>query len=198
MSYVLGSASPVTVTLIAAAGDRPAVTATFNAQPSPLSLRAARRAAIAEMQKGDMDVLERAGDAFTAAIIRHNLIGWTGIGGDESDQVIEPAPDREIRDVEGKVTGIELGTISRFLAEPRLVEAADREYVLPWTKVDAEKNGLSLSPAGTSAGATPEPDTATSSATPAASADAETKKIAPRASTKSTKPRRSKAKPSGS
>ncbi len=197
MSYLLGSAAPIVVTLIAAAGDRPAVTATFNAQPSPLSLRAARRAAIAEMQKGEMDVLERAGDAFTAAIIRHNLIGWTGIGGDEGDQVIEPTPDREIRDVEGKVTGIELGTISRFLAEPRLVEAADREYVLPWTKVDAEKNGLSLSPAGTSAGATPEPGTATSSVTPAGSADATTKTVR-RARTKSTKRRQTKAKPSGS
>jgi hypothetical protein len=197
MSYVLGSALPITVTLIAAAGDRPAVTATFNAQPSPLSLRAARRAAIAEMKKGEMDVLERAGDAFTAAIIRHNLIGWSGIG-DEGDQVIEPTHDREIHDAEGVVTGIELGTISRFLAEPRLVEAADREYVLPWTKVDAEKNGLSPSLAGTSAGATPEPDTATSSVTPAASADAAKTTAARRVRTKSTKPGRTKAKPSGS
>lgn len=198
MTYMLGSAAPVTVTLIAAAGDWPAVTATFNAQPSPLSLRAGRRAAIAEMQKGEMDVLERAGDAFTAAIIRHNLIGWTGIGGGEGDEVIEPTPDREIRDTEGNVTGIEPGTISRFIAEPRLVEAADREYVLPWTKVDAEKNGLSLSPAGISAGATPEHDTATSSVTPGGSADVATKKIVRRARTKSPKPKRTRAKPSGS
>jgi hypothetical protein len=150
------------------------------------------------MQKGQMDVQERAGDAFTAAIIRHNLLAWTGIGGDEGDSVLEPTPDREIRDLEGNVTGIELGTISRFLAEPRLVEAADREYVLPWTQVDAEKNGSSPSPAGTSAGATPEPDTATSSVTPAGSADAATKKTVRRVRTKSTKPRRTKAKPSGS
>ena len=196
MAYALGDAAPVVVELVPAVGDRPAVTATFNSQPSPLSLRAARRAVIAEMQKGEMDVQERAGDAFTAAIIRHNLIGWSGIG-DEGDQLLEPTPDREIRDPDGNVTGIELGTISRFLAEPRLVEAADREYVLPWTKVDAEKNGLSLSPAGTSAGAMPEPDTANSSATPDGSADAATKTTAPPATTKSTKRGRTKAKPPG-
>lgn len=198
MTYALGSAAPITVTLIEAAGDRPAVTVTFNAQPSPLSLRAARRAVIAELRKGEMDVQERAGDAFTAAIIRHNLLAWTGIGDGAGEDLLEPTHDRELRDSDGNVTGIELGTISRFLAEPRLVEAADREYVLPWTKVDAEKNGLSLSPAGTSAGATPEGDTATSSVTPPGTDAAGQTTVDQPAPTKSTKPKRTKAKPSGS
>lgn len=109
-AYALGSAAPVVVELIPAAGDRPAVTVTFNPQPSPLSLRAARRAVIVEMQKGDTDAHERAGDAFTAAIIRHNIRAWSGIIG-VGDDVIEPTPDREIRDVDGKVVDIELGTI---------------------------------------------------------------------------------------
>lgn len=197
MSYALGSAAPRTVELIPAVGDRPAVKATFNAQPSPLSLRAARRAVAFEIRNGGMDADGRAGDAFTAAIIRHNLIGWEGIV-DEDDQAIEPTHDLEVTDVDGNVTGIELGTISRFLAEPRLVEAADREYVLPWAKLDAEKNGSSPSLAGTSAGATPEPDTATSSVTPEDSVDAGMTTETPPATTKSRKHGRTKAKPSGS
>lgn len=198
MSYRLGSAAPVTVLLIAAAGDRPAVSATFNPQPSPLSLRAGRAAVAAVLRDGLPNGMERAGDAFTHELIRHNIRAWEGIG-DESDAPIEPTHDREIRDVDGNLLGVELGTISAFLAEPRLVEAADREWLSPWVQRDAEKNGFAPSPSGTSEGATPEGDTASLSAKPDSTDGAETTKPARRrAPTKSTSRKRTPAKPSGS
>lgn len=187
--WALAKPEPVTKELIPARGDHPAVTATFNPQPSPLSLRAARRA-VAEIMRADPAGNERAGDAFTGAIIRYNLLGWSGIV-DEKGEVIEPTHDVEIHDDEGRVIEVQPGTISAFIAEPRLFEAADREYVLPWTQVDAEKNGFVPLPNGTSEGATPETDTVTSPVTPESSGDVTSAPI------ESTKPKRKRAKPSG-
>ncbi|WP_426255807.1 hypothetical protein [Sphingomonas sp. DC2300-3] len=163
--FQLSSPEPVTKTLINAVGDRQAVAVTFNAQPSPLSLRYARLAVATAMRdfEGRPDRMQRAADAFTVAIIRHNIVSWSGIGDAQGD-AIEPTHDRERTDDDGNVTGVELGTISAFLAEPRLVEAADREYVIPWTDADREKNGSSASVSGTTAAATPERDTANSAA----------------------------------
>lgn len=188
--FALGTPEPVTRTLIPARGDLPAVTVDFNPQPSPISLRMARRAVAAIFRDGLPDAEERAADAFTAAIVRHNILAWSGIGNGPG-QPVEPTHDREILDADGKVTGVERGTISAFLAEPRLLEAADREYVLPWAMADAEKNGFAPSPNGISAGATPARDTASSPAMPDASADA------PPAPTSSEKPARTRAKRSG-
>ena len=189
---------PATKELIPMHGDRPAVTVDFNPTPSPKSLRIARRAVAEILRNGGPDALGDAGEAFTRELVRHNIVGWTGIV-NEADEVIVPTPDVPIRDPEsGEVTGYEPGTISAFLAEPRLIEAADREYVLPWTKLDAEKNGYAPSPSGTSAGATAEPDTAGSPAMPASSDDAATMKPARRrAPTRSTNPKPRKAKSSG-
>lgn len=197
MVWSLGSAKPLEKELIPAIDDRPAVMVTFNPQPSPLSLRAARRAIRVQMLIGGQDAEERAADAFTREVIRHNIISWSGIG-DENGQPVQPTMDREIHDLDGRVIDVELGTISAFLAEPRLVEAADREYVMPWALADAEKNGLSLSLAGTSARATQEPDTANRSARRARKAVARTKTAARPARTKSTSAKATKAKPSGS
>lgn len=197
MVWSLGSAKPVEKELIPAIDDRPPVKVTFNAQPSPLSLRAARRAIRIQMLIGGQDAEERAADAFTREVIRHNIISWSGIGGEDGEPV-QPTMDRDTLDLDGKVVDVEMGTISAFLTEPRLVEAADREYVMPWALADAEKNGLSLSLAGTSARATQEPDTANRSARRAAKAGARTKTAGRRAPTKSTKPRATKAKLSGS
>lgn len=187
--WTLAKPEPVTKELIAARGDHPAVTATFNPQPSALSLRAARRA-VAEALRADPTAIERAGDAFTAAIIRYNLLSWSGIVGQQGE-VIEPTHDVEIRDDEDRLVEVQPGTISAFIAEPRLFEAADREYVLPWTQLDAEKNGFAPSPNGTSEGAMPETDTVISPATPESSGDVTS------APTESTKPKRKRAKPSG-
>jgi len=187
--FALGAPQPVTKTLIAAYGDRPAVKVTFNPQPSPLSLRAARRA-VAEVLQRDRGAIEEAGDAFSRAILRFNIIGWDGIG-DQDDQPVAPTPDVEIRDDAGAIVRVEPGTISAFIAEPRLFEAADREYVLPWTKLDAEKNGFAPLPAGTSAGAMPADDTATTPAMPKSSG------AVTNAPTANTKPKPKRAKPSG-
>lgn len=197
--FQLGAAAPVTKELIAARDDRPAVTVTFNAQPTPLSLRAARTAVAKILRDGEPDAVERAGDAFSAAIIRHNIVSWEGIG-NVNDEPILPTPDRELRDDDGSLISVELGTISAFLAEPRLVEAADREYVLPWTRLDAEKNGSSVSVNGTTAAETQALDTATSPATPDGSADVKPtpRRARKRAPTKSTPAKRTRAKRSGS
>lgn len=194
--YALTGAKPVEHELIPAIGDRPPVRVTFAAQPSLLSIRAGRRAALAVLRKGGPDVEERAGDAFTAEIIRHNILAWSGIGKD--GEPVEPTPDTDVLDEEGNVIGSEPGTISDFLAETRLVEAADREYVLPWSQADAEKNGWSPSPNGTSAGAMQEGNIAGSPATRDGSDDAGTTTAAPPVPTKRTKRARKPAKPSGS
>jgi hypothetical protein len=187
--FALGTPEPVTKTLIAAHGDRPAVKVTFNPQPSPLSLRAARRAVAAVLQR-DPGAIEEAGDAFSRALLRFNILGWEGIG-DQHDKPVEPTPDVDIRGDDGAIIRTETGTISAFIAEPRLFEAADREYVLPWTKLDAEKNGFAPLPAGTSAGAMPADDTVTTPAMPSGSDGATS------AHTVSTKPKPKRAKRSG-
>ncbi|MET0373923.1 MAG: hypothetical protein ABW128_06655 [Rhizorhabdus sp.] len=189
--FALGNPDPVERELIPARGELPAVRVTFNAQPSPLSLRMARKAAAAVYREGRDNPDERAGDAFGAEIVRYNILAWSGIG-TGPDQPVEPTHDREILDEKGDVTSIERGTISAFIAEARLMEAADREYVLPWALADAEKNGFAPSLNGISAGATAVPDTASLPAKPDVSADA-----AP-APTKSTRRGRTKARPSGS
>ena len=192
---------PVWATLIAAHDDEPAVRVLF-APVSPKALRHARRAvsSILRAAGGRVtdDVTDDAGDAFTAALIRHGIREWEGIV-DEDGTPIAPTPDREIYGEDGELLRAEPGTITAFLAEPRLVEAADREYVLPWTRADAEKNGSAPSRSGTSAGATQAPATADSAATPGETGVVEAKTRAPRrAPTKSTSRKRTKAKLSGS
>lgn len=183
--------------LIPAIGDRPAVRVTFPAQPTLLALRAGRRAVGDALRAGGPDAEERAADAFTVALIRHSILSWEGIG-DADGNPVEPTADVEIRDEAGVVTEVVPGTISAFLAEPRLVEAADEKWVLPWTMLDAEKNGLSLSPNGISAGAMPAGDTANSAAKPDALVDATTTTAVPPVPTTDTKPALKRGKRSGS
>lgn len=183
-------------TLIPANGDTPAVRVLF-APVGAKALRLARRAVAEVLRSGVADANEMAGDAFTEAMLRAGMLEWDGIGDDDRNP-IQPTPDVDIFDGEGNVVGVTPGTVSAFLAEPRLVEAADREYVLPWARRDAEKNGYALSRSGTSAGATPEPGTASSPAKAAKTDDAGMKKPArPRARTKSTSRKRTTAKNSG-
>ncbi len=196
MMYALKKPEAVVVDLLPAVGERPAVTVTFPPQPSLLSIRAARRAALGALRSGGQNADDRAAEAFTVELIRHNILAWSGIGNEE-DETLEPTHDVEIRDVDGNVTGIEPGTITYFLAEPRFVEVADREWVLPWALADAEKNGLSPSLNGISAGAMPEDDTANSSATPGSTVDAGTTTAVQPARTKSTRRKRKPAKTPG-
>lgn len=192
--WCLGDGAPVEKTLIPAEGERPAVTVTFNPLPSPLSLRAARRAAAAILRAGGSNAQEEAADAFSAEVIRHNIRAWSGIG-DASGAPVLPTLDVAAED--GSV--VSPGTITAFLAEPRLFEAADREYVIPWAVRDAEGNGFAPSPSGTSAGATQADDTASFPATSDETADAATTTPAPPpAPTKSKRAARMQGKRSGS
>jgi hypothetical protein len=195
--FALSKPAPAAHELIPAIGDRPAVKVTFPAQPTLLALRAGRRAVADALRAGGPDANERAADAFTAALIRHSILSWEGIG-DADGNPVEPTADVELRDYDGSLIEVVPGTISAFLAEPRLVEAADEKWVLPWTMLDAEKNGWSLSPNGISAGATPVVDTASSPATPDVSVDATTTTAAPPVPTTDTKPAPKRGKRSGS
>jgi len=183
-------------TLIPAQDGRPAVRVLF-APVGAKALRLARRAVADVIRSGLADTNEVAGDAFTEAMVRAGMLEWEGIVDDDGNP-LQPTPDIETFDDEGNVTGIEYGTVSAFLSEPRLVEASDREYVLPWARRDAEKNGYAPSLNGTSAGAMPEPNTASSAVTPEKTAVAATKRRArPSATTKSTRRKPTRAKKSG-
>lgn len=183
-------------TLIPAAGDVPAVRVLF-APVSAKSLRLARRAVAELMRSGAADANETAGDAFTESLLRSSMLEWDGIGDDDQNP-IQPTPDVDILDAENNVIGVTPGTVSDFLSEPRLVEAADREFVLPWVRRDAEKNGYALSQSGTSARAMPEPATASSPAKRAKTDGAGMKKPARRrAPMKSTSRKQMTAKNSG-
>jgi hypothetical protein len=183
------AAGPEWKTLIPAIGDRPAVRVAF-APVGPKALRQARRAVAEILRTGGPDAMEDAGDAFTQALIRAGIRAWEGIG-NLAGEIVAPTHDVEHRDEDGALLRVEPGTISLFLADARLVEAADREYVLPWTRLDAEKNGYAPSPDGISARATAAPDIAGSPATPDGTA------VAGNAPTKSSSPRRKRAKRSG-
>jgi hypothetical protein len=129
------------------------------------AIRAAKTAAAAVLAQDPQDV-EGAGDAFSAELIRAGLLGWEGIADATGEQALAFDP-----------AGLEV-----FLGDPALFEAADEAYVGPYVARQAEKNGYALSPAGTSAGATPDKATAATAGKPA-----------PTARTKSTPRRRTKA-----
>jgi len=132
------------------------------------AVRAARKAAQLVLAD-DPEAKEAAGDAYSAQLIGLGLAGWSGIAG----------PD-------GKALPFSADNVQVFLADVGLFEAADTAYVLPYVLREAEKNGLSASPAGTSAGRTRARPTARTVTKPA--------KTAP---TTSTRPARRKATPPG-
>lgn len=196
--FALEKQEPRWIELIPARGDKPPVEVLFPPQPSAKALRKARDAARVGLRAGGSDAMLDAGDAFSRELIRYSIVDWRGIG-DETEEPITPTHDAETLDPEtGAVVSIAPGTISAFLNEPRLFEAADRLFVVPWAQRDAEKNGYAPSPDGISAGAMPVDDTARSPAMPEKTDGAATKKRGRRsASTKSTRAARTRAKPSG-
>jgi hypothetical protein len=181
---------PQWLTLIPATGKDPAVRAKF----APITRAMRRKAAqavrgqiggldasipTAQLSDEDFNRLLDAGEAGSRELIRCALLdqpepGWEGIG-DESGQ---PLPVNE-------------ETVEMALDNDRFFEAADRLFVLPESKRDAEGNASAVSPGGTGEAATPASDTANSPARPKRGAGA---KSAPTKRTRS-KPRREK--PSG-
>lgn len=154
-------------TLHAAVGDRPAVRVQF-APIGRIALRAARRAAGACYQGADLpdddnaplplDLIEMAGDALSDSLLRSGIIDWEGVG----DAAGEPVPLTD-------------DNLRLLLADPSRFEALDAAYVRPFVERELEKNGLSPSPNGISAGAMPGQDIADPSAKPIAMGVAEPK-----------------------
>lgn len=125
----------------------PGVRAQFAKITRSMKRRAKRAAAglIGEVGEGatrDLLDLADAGEAFSEALIRAGLLDWEGIGY-SLEQPMPVTPE----------------TIEMFLADERLFDAVDREYVLPEVLWEAEKNGLSVSPSGIGEAATPASDT---------------------------------------
>jgi hypothetical protein len=75
--------------------------------------------------------------AFTRRMARWGILEWEGIG-----------------DADGKPVDVTPENIDALLEHWQVFDAIDGKYVLPALIQDAEKNGSSLSPNGTSAGAT--------------------------------------------
>lgn len=149
----LARTEPAWLELFPATGDEPAVEVQF----APVTMPAVRaaRAAVRAAYREDAADNEGAGDALSRELIRRGLLAWRGIG-DEDGVAIEVTPE----------------TIEAFIADPRTFEAADRVYVLPWCKRDAEGNVSSGSPNGIGEPVTPESGTATSPAVPETAPDA--------------------------
>jgi hypothetical protein len=96
------------------------------------------RQAAAEVLKADgEDTTTMAGLAFTRSLARAGVLEWEGVGNADGEPV-EPSP----------------GNIDAFLDLWPIFDAIDRLYVAPALIGLDEKNGSSLSPNGTSAGAT--------------------------------------------
>lgn len=107
-----------------------------------------------------------------ASFIRSGILDWTGLGGPgDDDQAIKPTDLFAVLDPNGEPMLGEDGKpqmesgIDWFLANEDLRRAADRTYVLPDALRLAEKNASAGSPHGTSKGAMPASDTATTRAT---------------------------------
>ncbi len=113
-----------------------------------LAIRADYRREIAALPKdGEPLHPEDLGLRFSQTVARHAICDWKGVG-DESGNPIACTP-------EGVAALMELF---------QFVKAFDAAYVTPRMTLDAEKNGLSPAPNGTSAGARTTADGATAPA----------------------------------
>ena len=147
----------------AATGDLPAVRVRF-VPIARLALRNARRAAAAaigsQLPDDDdatlpQDLVEQAGDVLSESLLMSGIDAWEGVG-----------------DAKGKPVDVTPELLRIFLADPLRFERLDEAYVRPFVLKELEKNGLSLSQNGISAGAMPVPDTANRSARRTAKAGA--------------------------
>ena len=99
---------------------------------------AARQAAADAAKDGGDDMIYNSSAAFTARMARWGVLDWEGVG-----------------DADGKPADVTPENVDALLEHWQAFDAIDRQYVMPALIQDAEKNGSSLSPNGTSAGAKP-------------------------------------------
>jgi hypothetical protein len=105
-----------------------------------VALRAAKRAAGEHYaEAGDLDddnlpmeLIEKAGDALSRALLMAGIIDWEGVGWDET-----PIP-------------VDEDMLTIFLADPDRFEKLDAEYVHPYIQAQLEKNVSSPSANGIS------------------------------------------------
>lgn len=131
--FQLFSAAPFWVTLIDAAGDKPAVR--VQVRPIDRDMRADAYAAVRDLDEADRELM--AGRVFSDTLLRKAIVEWEGIG-----------------DADGKPVPVTSETVELFLRDPVLFPLADRKIVDPALTGEREKNVSSRSPTGTSAGAT--------------------------------------------
>lgn len=147
--YQVQSREPQWLTLIPASGkDKPA-----RALLAPITRdagRAAKKAGTAVVTADPNASAADVSDAMCAELIRQGLRGWDGIAG-----------------LDGKALPFTPANVEVFLSEDPLFEPAAKAYAGPWLLREAEKNGFSPSPTGTSAAATPARPTAPTAAKPA-------------------------------
>lgn len=102
-----------------------------------LEIRADFRAEIAALPKdGEPLHAEDLGLRFNQAVARHAIVDWEGVG-DENGDPLPCTPEG----------------IAALMGLFQMVKAFEAAYVTPRMTLDAEKNGSSPAPNGTSAGA---------------------------------------------
>jgi hypothetical protein len=146
---------------------------------APIGPKAVRRARIACAAALRVDVadIEEAGDALSRELIRRGIVEWAGIE-DAKGEPLTPATLVPVFDAYGEPVldddqqPVMQAAVELFIADATAFEWADRVYVRPWADREREKNGWAGSPNGTSTGATPAPDTASSVAPPETGSDA--------------------------
>jgi hypothetical protein len=191
---------PVRVTLVEAQGDEKGAAITLAPIDRGMRRRAMRAAKRLLEKMGvpaadgiEGDVMWDVSEEVSRELMRLGIVSIDGIFDESVDPPVLLAltPDRETRLRTANDVDRPLGTIDDLLADERVFGRLDDEYVVPDAMRRAEKNGLSGSPNGTSAAATPGNGTANFRARPPRKAGAKS------ARTKRTRSKRTPAKASG-
>jgi hypothetical protein len=190
--------APVRVTLAQAQGEDPAavvILAPIDSKMRRRALRAAQRflvaLGVAPTDGIEGDLLLDVSEEVSRELLRLGIIDLEGIADEATGQPFALTPDQATRLRTANEPDRPTGTIDDLLADERVFQRLDEEYVIPDAKRRAEKNASSGSPNGTSTGATP------ASATANSPAKRRSKAAAKRAPTKRTRSKATKPKASG-
>lgn len=193
-----GADTPIRVTLAEAQGDDPAAVVVLVPITQPMrrrALGAARR----YLQSIDVsptdgiegDLLLDVSEEVSRELMRLGIADIEGIVDEVTGEPFTVTPDLATRLRTAGDQDRPKGTVDDLLADDRVFEKLDADYVMPDARRRTEKNVLSGSPNGTSTAATPGSDTANFRAKPTRKAGAGN------ARTKSTRSKATKAKGSG-
>lgn len=162
---------PVRVTIVEATAAEPAaviVLAPIDAKMRRRALRAAQRFLkamdVPEADGIEGELLLDVSDEVSRELMRLGVTALEGIVDDATGEPFELTPDLMTRLRTSDQADRPTGTIDDLLADERVFERLEAEYVMPDARRRLEKNGLSGSPNGTSTEAMPGSDTANSPA----------------------------------